>query len=306
MPIKRTSFQDDETQETPEQAAAREAEETAKAEQEAARKAELDEAREGRRKAEIEAARSAGESAALRNAGQAQVVPQWDEARWEQEGQNRGMTGQQLKAQVEIASSIADAKLKPVQDKLTDAEKRAAAAEARAERLEKKGSLFDVEKDFYEKHPELTAHRSIVKDFVDKFGNDESDPKKYAKLLDDARVYARGVVKESRVSGRGKADESSRVRSERGSERMESGGSGGDEIDDTELDLKGIKNEGSRRLLKAIHERPGVGKIMDHKRKASEDRMKTSLTDDGMGVEIDETPEFEKGQALMHKELGVS
>ena len=69
MPIKRTSFQDDDKEPTAEEKAEQEAQ--AKADQEAKeaaeadRKAELEESREARKKAEIESARAQGEAAAI-------------------------------------------------------------------------------------------------------------------------------------------------------------------------------------------------------------------------------------------------
>lgn len=269
------------------------------AERQAAAEARIKESEEKLRVAEIARARAEGEAEALKRDPiekvSAPVVV--SEEAWQQMESETGLTRSQIQANAKMMDAIAENKSAPVRKAAADAEERARKAEERAARAEGRHSLSRIEEDFYKENPGFSAHRGEVEGYLSKFSEESrNDPKKYAELLADAKIYVRGKVRE---------DIGTRRRSGNDTNEREIGKDRDDILNDRnddkeELNLDDLDNEGARRLVSNLHR--DLGKLTNRsarREKETVDQWKKDTTRDGRGVAIDSQEEFARGNELI-------
>lgn len=286
MPIER---EDLEIEETDEQKEARENEE--------ARQAELDQARKDKHDAEVKAARAEGEAEALKR-GVSTVpaaTPQWTDEQWEAEGAKRGLSGPQLKAQVEVSGEVTKLLTKPLQDRAEAAEREAKEAKEETRRNKAEGKIAAIEKDFYDKNPELSARKADVEDFLNDLSAEvRNDPEKFKKALEKAKSYARGKAREAVSTRRSGAPQDRGNNQDRGELDDEQRRAN----DDVEVDTSDLDNDGAKGLIERIARNPGPGdpaagpSLRDM---PIEKAYAASQRRDGRGVSIDESGDFARG-----------
>lgn len=279
MTIEKTEIED---------TSAKEAEEEAT--REAERKAELEAAREEARQAKLQAAKAEGAAEALKlGLNKEPVQTAWTDEQWEMEGQKNGMTGQQLKASVLVAKSVADASLKPIKDEAEAAKREAREAREELKRLRERKNVDSIEEDFYDKNPALKNHRKEVKEFLSTYpDNDSIDEKTLAKRLELATKYVKGTVKENMRTSK---------TSESGSSRMEV--DEGRESEDMEFDPKGTGNEGAARLMYDVHR--SFGTKLKHS--DSLEVWKKSKDDEDRGVSISMDEDLERYRKFADRDI---
>ena len=290
MAIRRT--EDEETDDT------REARETQEREAEAAR-LKKEEEREARlRELEIENAKNASALEESRR-GRETVVPAGPtEAQWQEleaMPENLGKTRQQIQAEANKMAAIADARLRPLNDRATAAEERAAKAEERAARLESRRSLDKIEDRFYKDNVALEPHKADVEAFLAEFPDaDKVDAKTYEKRLKLAGDYVRGKVKTLRSETR---------RGEFSSRHVED-----DDTDDEREDFRGRvdpKGLGGNRAALALMESVAENYGNGVKRRDSIELAKKYEDDEGRGVAISSMEEKEAADAMLNRDPQV-
>lgn len=256
-----------------------------------AKRREKEEADEQRaRDLELRAARaeSALEEARRRPEDAAPVGP--TESQWQDlEDQNPGKTRQEIQAEANKMAAIADARLKPINDRASAAEERAAKAEERAARLEARRGLDKVEDRFYKDNGALEPHKAEVEAFLAEFPDaDKVDGKTYEKRLRMAGDYVRGKVKTLRSEPR-RGEFSSR--SVEGDEREERDGEF-----DGRFDPKGTGgNRGAVQLMESVLDSFG----RDTKHEDSVEVWKKSRDEEDRGVQIDSADEVKHARRVL-------
>lgn len=265
-----------------------------------------------RQEAEIARARAEGEAEAMRRGIKNEAPPAaaaLTDAQWQELEVQHGKTRQQIMADAQLTRATAEEAVRPLKAALEEARKEAQEAKEEAKRARSGTSLYAVEKDFYDKNPGLSAHKGDISDFINKFPEEmRSDPKKYKEILDDARVYVRGKVREDRNSNKSRSrDDREDSRRNYNTDRVEFDNDDRRDDDDAKLDLSDIDNEGSRRLIENIARRPGGEDLMDAPLAIDEmpiaQAYKASERPDGRGVSIDERGEFLRGRRQSEKSL---
>ena len=242
-------------------------------------------------RARAEELRAAKAEAALEEARRRPVdsrPQETTEAQWQQlENLNPGKTRQEIAAEVQKIAEIADARMRPIQDRATAAEERAKAAEERATRLEGRRSLDKVEDSFYKKNGALEPHKSEVEAFMAEFP-ETSDPKTYEKRLGMAADYVRGKVKTLRSEPRRGEFSSRQVESDDTDDRREDF--------DGRVDPKGLGgNRGALQLVESVAQSFG----RDIKRDDSIEVWKKSQDEEGRGVQIDSSEEVSRARKIL-------
>lgn len=278
-------------------------EEVQNRESEEARTAELETLRKEKQDAQLEAARAQGEAEALKKNIHAPVqAPQWTDDQWDAEGAKRGMTGQQLKATAEISAGIAGQQTSALRQELENSKAEISEAKAEAKKAKTEASLYNIEREFFEKNPALTGRRADVDEFLADFPESvKEDPKKYAALLEKAKVYVRGKAREDIALKRGKT---TTVRGN--SEREEFTDDTRTDVTETELDLSDLDNDGAKSLISRLHKNPGPenGTGAPALDEVSLDKaFEISSRKDGRGVSIDESGEWNRGKRKQEQSL---
>lgn len=272
---------------------------TAREEQEGAEQARKDREAAAEQKArdlELRAARaeSALEEARRRPEEAVPVGP--TEAQWQDlEAQNPGRTRAEIQAEANKMAAIADARLKPINDRAAAAEDRAAKAEDRASRLEARRSLDKVEDKFYKTNPALEPHKAEVEAFLGEFPDqDKVDAKTYEKRLTLAADYVKGKVKTLRSEPR-RGEFSSR--SVEGDEREDRGGDF-----EGRFDPKGTGgNRGAVQLMESVVENFG----RDTKHEDSVEVWKKSRDEEDRGVQIDSADEVSHARRVLSRGVNL-
>ena len=287
MAIRRTD--DEETDE------AREARETQEREAEQARQKKEEEREERLRQLELENARNASALEEARRRPEAPAPTGVSEEQWQQleaMPENAGKSRQQIQSEANKMAAIADARMRPLNDRATAAEERAAKAEERAARLEARRGLDKVEDRFYKDNAVLEPHKADVEAFLAEFPDaDKVDAKTYEKRLKLAGDYVRGKVKTLR---------SDTKRGEFSSRQVE-----GEEADDERdefrgrVDPKGLGgNKAALALMESVAENYGNGV----KRRDSVALAKKYEDDEGRGVAISSIEEKEAADAMLNRD----
>jgi len=242
------------------------------------------------RELELKAARAESALEEARRFRSEPVVVGPTEAQWlELEAQNPGSTRQEIQAEANKIAAIADARMKPINDRASAAEERAAKAEERAARLEARRGLDKVEDSFYKKNPTLEPHKAEVEAFLSEFP-ETTDPKTLEKRLGLASDYVRGKVKTLRSEPRRGEFSSRSVESEDGEDR-------GSEFSG-QFDPKGTGgNRGAIALMETVIDE--YGRDVNHE--DSVDMVKKWSDDEGRGVEIDSKEEVAHARSLIRK-----
>lgn len=262
----------------------REAEEQKRQEREDAREARL-------RELELENARNASaleESRRHVSAEPAAAGPTEDQ--WQAlEAQNPGKTRAEIQAEANKMAAIADARLKPINDRASAAEERAAKAEERATRLEARRSLDKVEDRFYKDNAALEPHKAEVEAFLNEFPDqDKVDAKTYEKRLKLAADYVKGKVKTLRSEPRRGEFSSRSVEHDEREER--------DGEFDGRFDPKGTGgNRGAVQLMESVVENFG----RDVKHEDSVEVWKKSRDEEDRGVSIDSSEEVSHARRVL-------
>lgn len=279
------------TDETDEQRAEREEQETAaekarqekeQALEERARQLELD-------KAKAEAALD--EARRFRTTETTVTGP--TEAQWQElERQNPGRTREEIQAEANKMAAVADARLRPLSEKATAAEERAARAEEKILRLEARRSFDKVEDKFYKSNPALESHKKDVEDFLAEFpDNDKIDAKTYERRLEKAADYVRGRVKSMRSEPRRGEFSSRQVERDDEREENENEYSG-------RFDPKGTGgNRGAIALCENLIDNFGK----DTRHEDSVDVWKKSKDEEDRGVQIDSMEEVHHARKVISR-----
>lgn len=290
MAIEKNELEEEETTtETAEEKAERLQAERESAEE--ARKAELESARADKHKAEIEAATAKGEAEALKRGITAQPAQQgWDDNRWEEEAQKRGMSGPQFKQLMADAAGISNFHSESAKKEAEEARKEAREAKEELKRIKTGKSLDSVESSFYKKNPALEAHKKLVDEFINSYPDADSiDPATLEKRL----VFAVDIVK-------GKVKENMRTRkpSETGSGRFEGAEERhtNEDEDNFEFDPRGAGNGAA--LMASVHANFG----RDVKHEDSLEVWKKCKDDEGRGVSISMDEDKARAKRLMGQE----
>lgn len=213
------------------------------------------------------------------------------EEQWQRlEAENPGKTRPEIQSEANKMAAITDARLRPLQDKMTAAEERAAKAEERASRLESRRSLDKVEDKFYKSNGVLEPHRAEVEAFLAEFP-ETSDPKVYEKRLNLASDYVRGKVKTLRSESR---------RGEFSSRHVDNDEESDDRNSDFEgrFDPKGTGgNRGAIQLMEGVVQNFGK----DTKHEDSVDVWKKSRDEEDRGVQIDSAEEVRHARRVLAK-----
>lgn len=260
--------------------------------------ARLDAAEKARQEAELARARAEGEAHALKTAPRAQdnsnaPVPQLTEEQWQQAEREYGVDRTQIQANAKLFGTLSA----PLQKAARDAEERARKAEEKLENVEKRRqsekSLSRIEEKFYAENPTLTGHRGEVDSFLAKFSEDDkNDPKKYAELLADAKIYVRGKVKDERDNRRRTSSRDIDVKNDKGDDADDRNDQ------DDEIRLEGF-SESEKSIISRLVRDPGnLSEKLEDERKELLSTFKSSQGHDGYGVEIDSSDEFKRGSAL--------
>ncbi len=276
--------------ETDDQRETREADEAAvKARQE------KEDAREARiRELELESARNASALEESRRHRETENQPpagptedQWQSL--EAMPENAGKTRQQIQAEANKMAAIADARMKPLNERASAAEERAAKAEERAARLEARRSLDKVEDRFYKQNAALEPHKAEVEAFLAEFPDqDKVDAKTYEKRLTLAADYVKGKVKTLRSEPRRGEFTSRSVEHEEGDER--------DGEFDGRFDPKGTGgNRGAIQLMEGVAANFG----RDTKHEDSVEVWKKSRDEEDRGVSIDSSEEVSHARRVL-------
>jgi hypothetical protein len=258
--------------------------------------------------ANVARARAEGEAEALRRvpATTPATPAAPTEEQWQAMESESGMT----RSQIQSNARLMNAMLAPLKEearaaRLDAAEARAEAAKAKAAAKSER-SLARIEEDFYGTHPALAGHKGDIADFLADYSEeDRNDPKKLSKLLEKARVYVRGKVREDMTTRRRGGNDEPEARTTRrqvGDERP--AGLDDDDGDNREerLNLDDLDNDGAKMLITRLHRNPGnMGDKFDDERKELEDALKNAQRPDGLGVRIDSREEFARGARLASK-----
>ncbi len=263
----------------------REAAETARREREEAseQRAREQELRAARAESALEEARRHRELDNSAPAGPTES--QWQEL----EAQNPGKNRQEIQAEANKMAAIADARLKPINDRASAAEERAAKAEERAARLESRRSLDKVEDRFYKDNAVLEPHKTEVEAFLAEFPDaDKVDGKTYEKRLKMAGDYVRGKVKTLRSEPRRGEFTSRSVEHDDGETR--------EGEFDGRFDPKGTGgNRGAIQLMEGVAASFG----RDTKHEDSVDVWKKSRDEEDRGVSIDSAEEVTHARRVL-------
>ncbi len=270
---------------------------TDREERESAEKArqEKEEAREARiHELELESARNASALEESRRHRETENQPpagpsedQWQAL--EAMPENAGKTRQQIQAEANRMAAIADARMKPLNERASAAEERAAKAEERASRLEARRSLDKVEDRFYKENGALEPHKSEVEAFLAEFPDaDKVDGKTYEKRLKMAGDYVRGKVKTLRSEPRRGEFTSRSVEHDEREER--------DGEFDGRFDPKGTGgNRGAVQLMESVVDNFGK----DVKHEDSVEVWKKSRDEEDRGVSIDSAEEVTHARRVL-------
>ncbi len=203
--------------------------------------------------------------------------------------ENAGKTRQQIQAEANKMAAIADARMKPLNERASAAEERAAKAEERAARLESRRSLDKVEDRFYKDNAVLEPHKAEVEAFLAEFPDaDKVDGKTYEKRLKMAGDYVRGKVKTLRSEPRRGEFSSRQVE---GDEREERDGEF-----DGRFDPKGTGgNRGAIQLMEGVAASFG----RDTKHEDSVEVWKKSRDEEDRGVSIDSSEEVKHARRVL-------
>jgi hypothetical protein len=245
-------------------------------------------------KARADELRAAKAEAALEESRRYRVEPAPTgptESQWQElEVQNPGKSRQEIQAEANKMAAIADARLRPLNERASAAEERAARAEERAARLEARRGLDRVEDKFYKNNTVLESHKDEVEAFLAEFP-ETSDPKVLEKRLGLASDYVRGKVKSLRSEPR---------RGEFSSRQIETGDDDRDEGRefDGRVDPKGLGgNRGAIALVEGIAESYG----RDVRHKDSPSKVKEWAEEEGRGVAIDSSEDLERARNLISR-----
>lgn len=261
------------------------------------------------REAEIARAKAEGEAEALRRGVGSAAPPAaaaLTEDQWQNLEQQTGKTRHQIMADAQLSRATAEEAIKPLREMLQKSQEEIREAKEEARRAKAGTSLYATEKDFYDKNPGLVGHRGVIDSFLAKFPEEvRSDPAKLKDLLEDAKVYVRGKVREDRSQGRGRDDR--RVERRDSTERPRFDDEDESRRDEPDLDLADLDNEGSKRLIESIARNPGGDDINDRTPSIDEvdldEAYRISERPDKRGVAINERAEFARGQRRADRSL---
>lgn len=282
MAIERTELTDTEDNNESDEAAKREAAEQA-------REQRILDAEKRANAAEVAKARAEGEAEALKRTPAAANV-QWDDARWEAEGAQRGMTGQQMKATAELSAGIAQEATKGARAEAEEAKREAREAKAEMAKLKASKGSESVTSAFYEKNPAIKAHRATVEEFLDTYPDkDTVDGATLQKRLALAQDFVKGRVKETMRNNKPGQTGSSRLE---GADEFNSREERGEELG--EFDPKGTGNKGAAYLMAGVHQSFGQDLLHDD----TVDVWKKSLDEEGRGVAISSSEDVELAREM--------